>query len=210
MPVIRTIQIRKLACLLSMLIFAALAQAACAETVMTFDELPFQSVNGLSFVGVTFDFTIDGVDSPDAFYNSFGPGGLAAVEDPSLTGDSAGILRIDFDFPTSLLEFGVALNTGDSLTPGVEVELFDTMMQSLGSTALDTTATLPSEGFSEAHFAYSGEPISRVTLDFADHPGSFALDNLVYIVPEPSMLGLLFAAVLVLLSRRLGARHCRL
>jgi hypothetical protein len=72
---------------------------------LTFDELEFQSVDGLSFQGVTFGFQIAGVDSDQAFYHSFGPGSLTYVDDPSLTGDAAAVLRLHFDTPTPLVRF---------------------------------------------------------------------------------------------------------
>src|SRR3990172_3460747 len=95
-------------CRLRLLLFAI---AACwsvadrcaadtaAPTTLTFDEIPFQSVDGLVHAGVSFDFKIGGVDSTEAFYNSFGPGTLTFVDDPSLTGDSTGVLTLDFVVP---------------------------------------------------------------------------------------------------------------
>ena len=153
---------------------------------MTFDELPFQPIDGLSFQGVTFDFQIDGNESLDAYYHSFGPGDLVTVQDPSLTGSSTGILTLDFAVPTPTLQFGAALNTGDPLSPGFVVELFAAPLQSLGTIPVDTTSDTNSLGFSEAQFDYSGTPIARAVIDFADPPGSFAVDNLTYFIPEPS------------------------
>src|SRR5262249_7821398 len=46
---------------------------------LTFDELPFQPVNGLTYQGVTFGFTINGVASTDAHYHGSGPGQLKYV-----------------------------------------------------------------------------------------------------------------------------------
>src|SRR5712692_2441328 len=99
---------------ISLIVCACLAltcpSAAWAQVTLVFDELPFQPVNGVSILGVTFGFTIDGVPSTDANYNSGGPGQITYVQDPSLEGNASGILILDFDVPTPLVQFGVALS----------------------------------------------------------------------------------------------------
>src|SRR6476659_3507480 len=92
---------------------------------LTFGELPFQPIDNLSYNGVTFDFKISGIDSLDANYNSGGPGSTTFVQDPSLEGNSSGVLRMDFATPTPVLDFGVAESTNAALTPGFVVNLFD-------------------------------------------------------------------------------------
>ena len=159
---------------------------------LTFDELPFQPVDGLSFQGVTFGFTVDGSDSTEAYYHSFGPGQLETVQDPSLAGDATGVLTLDFDLPTPDLQFGVALNTADALSPGFRVELFDASLVSIGIISVDTPTAADPLGFSEALFEHSGTPIRRAVIDFADGLSSFGLDNLAYVqIPEPSTVALL-------------------
>jgi hypothetical protein len=154
---------------------------------LSFNELPFQPVDGLHFAGVTFDYKLGGIDSTEAFYNSFGPGMLSHIEDPSLTGDSAGVLTLQFDIPTAVLEFGVALNTATALMPGLSVELFNSEMSSLGITPVGVSPVTGNLGFSENRFIYSGQPIRRAVIDFAHQPGSFALDDLTFlVVPEPT------------------------
>jgi hypothetical protein len=164
------------------------------ETTLTFDELPFQPVDNLSLLGVTFDFKVGGVDSTDAIYGAGGPGTITFVQDPSLEGNAAGILTLDFTEPTSLLNFGVALSTFGSLTPGFTVELFDPALMSLGITPVNTSSLL---SFTEGLFTYSGAPVTRAVIDFNETAaGRFALDNLTFggsqSVPEPtSTLGVL-------------------
>ena len=194
--------IRKITCLLACLI------SLCSQlkaTTITFDEIPFQSVNGLSFERVDYSFQIAGTDSDDAFYASFGPGNLTEISDPSLTGNSAGILTLDFELPTPILEFGVAVNTADSLDPGFSVELFDSNMNSMGTTDVETIAVGNSISFSESKFSYSGSAVSKAIIDFADAQGSFAFDNLVYEVPEPQcgFLAALFLALILSATRRM-------
>jgi hypothetical protein len=179
-------------------VIVLIGTATARATTLTFGEIPFQPVDGLSFRGVTFDFKIGGLNSGDAFYNSYGPGTLTTVDDPSLTGRSTGILTLDFDVATAILRFGAVLNSGDPLSPGFAVELFDADLQSLGTTAVDTLPAGGALGFSEALFEYSGTPVGRAVIDFADDPGNFAIDNLVF-VPEPSTRCLwLLASTLIL------------
>ena len=82
-------------------------------------------MNGLHFSGVTFAFDVGAVPSTDATYGAFGPGSITYVQDPSLEGNSAGRLTLRFDQPTTVLQFGLALSTGGSLSPGARVELFN-------------------------------------------------------------------------------------
>jgi len=168
------------------------AARGASSTTLDFSEIPFQSVDDLTYAGITFDFKIAGADSTEAFYNSFGPGTLSFVDDPSLTGDAAGVLTLDFAVPTSVVEFGLALSTADALSPGFRVELFSPGLISLGELPVDVFPTVGALGFSENRFEDSGTPIARATIRFDHQPGSFALDNLTFLpVPEPSafMLG---------------------
>lgn len=175
--------------------------AAEAQTTLTFDELAPQPVDDLSFMGVTFDFKVNGIDSLDASYSAIGPGAIDLVQDPSLEGTSAGILTLDFDTLISELQFGVSLNTFDFLTPGFTVELFDMDLNSLGVTPVDTA---PLVSFTEGLFSYTGAPVSRAVIDFDESAtGRFAFDNLTFTsvsvepesVPEPAtLLGVLIIA----------------
>jgi hypothetical protein len=146
-------------------------------TVLTFDELPTQPVNGLTFKGVTFGFTVGGVASTDAFYNSANGGQLTYVQDPSLEGNSAGVLTLTFATPTSALRFGIARSTTTTLKPGFTVELFDANGVSIQVTPVNTDPLIL---FSEGQFSYSGTPVKRAVITFNDPTAlRFALDNLV-------------------------------
>ncbi len=162
--------------------------ASAASITLTFDELPPQPVDGLTFAGVTFDFKIGGVDSLDAVYNRTGPGILTYVQDPVLEGNAAGVLTLDFVLPTSFLEFGAALSMDVPLTPGFSVDLYDAALAPLGSFPVDTA---PLVLFSEGLFSHTGIPVSRAVVSFAPGVGRFALDNLTYgAIPEPGSLWL--------------------
>ena len=92
-------------CVVVSLMSAGVSNAA---VTLDFTELPNQPVDGLSYMGVTFGFAIASIPSLDAEYNKGGPGSITFVQDPSLEGNAAGILTLDFATPTSMLEFGVA------------------------------------------------------------------------------------------------------
>lgn len=147
---------------------------------LDFGELPFQAVNGLSFAGVGFTFTVGGLPSTDANYNSGGPGTITYVQVPALEGASAGTLRLDFSLPTRVLSFGVARNTVVPLTPGFTVQVFDSSLMLIGTFPVNTT---PLVTFSEGQFIYPGSTaIKRAVVTF-NSPGTgarFALDNLSY------------------------------
>ena len=175
---------RRFVLLLSLLVllpfaFSAPALAAKPVTTLTFDELPSQPVDGLSFSGVTFGFQIGGVPSADAYYGGSGPGSIAFVQDPSLEGNSGGVLTLTFDQPTTVLEFGIARSCSCTLTPGISVELFKPGAAGR-SRSLITATTSPVVSFSEALFSYSGPAIQTalVTFPSAGLATRFALDNL--------------------------------
>jgi hypothetical protein len=170
---------KKLVSILSLLIVVAWSRAATAAPItLTFAELPFQPVDGLSFMGVTFHFTVQGVPSGDANYDSGGPGTITYVQDPSLEGNAAGTLILDFDTPTPAVQFGVAESSFGPLAAGCTVELFDSTLTSLG---LIDVATASIVSFTESRFSYNGQPISRVAITFnSDAAARFALDNLTF------------------------------
>jgi hypothetical protein len=149
-----------------------------AAVTLTFDELPTQAVNGLSYNGITFGFKVGGYSSTDAVYNGIGPENLVYLDDPTLEGTTAGILTLDFDKPTDLLKFGVALNSYYTETPAYLVKLYDSSSTLIGSFLENTS---PLFRWSEGQFIYSGAEISRVIISFNQEAASrFALDNLTY------------------------------
>src|SRR5260370_4834009 len=76
-----------------------------ATQTLTFDEVPFVPVNNLTFMGVTFQFQVNGIPSTHAHYNAFGPGKIIYVQDPSLEGHAPRTLLLDFAKPTPFLSF---------------------------------------------------------------------------------------------------------
>ncbi len=169
---------------LAVLMSAGTVQAA---STLTFDELPLQSVDGLSYEGVTFGFAVDGSPSTDAYYGAIGPGTLTYLQGRSLEGNARGILTLDFASPTNLLEFGIVLNTRGSVTGAYTVELFD---KSLGSIGIMSENTNPLIYWSEGKFSYSGTLVSRAVIDFNEqHARRFAIDNLsTNTIPAPGAI----------------------
>ena len=187
-------------CILALLISAGTADAAAT---LTFDELPYQSVNGLSHKGVTFGFNIEGSPSSDAYYNAIGPGTLTYIQDTSLEGNAQGTLTLDFDSPINKLEFGIALNTRRPVYQAYEVKLFD---ESLALLAALNNSTNPLVYWSEGKFSYNGKAISRAVVDFNQcYARRFAIDNLATnTIPAPGalLLGGLGAGCVGWLRRR--------
>jgi len=164
--------------------------AANAAFTLTFNELPTQPVNGLSYMGITFGFKVGGSPSTDAVYNAIGPGTLTYLQDPTLEGTTAGILTLDFATPTDQLQFGAALNSYYAATPGYVVRLYDPSYLLIGVYSGNTS---PLVLWSEGQFTYSGTPVSRAAIGFNDRVASrFALDNLtinpVSAVPAPGAI----------------------
>jgi hypothetical protein len=190
-------------CILLVLMSAGAANAA---VTLTFDELPTQPVDGLSYMGVTFGFKVDGSPSTDAVYNGIGPGNLTYLQDPTLEGTSAGILTLDFSAPTDLLEFGVALNSYFDTALAYVVKLYDSSYALSGTFIGDTS---PLVLWSEGLFTYSGAPVSRAVISFNEQAGSrFAIDNLTFnpgnTIPAPGavLLGSIGLGLVNWLRRR--------
>src|SRR4030042_1041498 len=94
----RVMIMKKLVAICILLVLMSTGAANAAFT-LTFDELPTQSVDGLSYNGITFGFKVGGNPSTDATYNAIGPGTLTYLQDPTLEGTPAGILILDFATP---------------------------------------------------------------------------------------------------------------
>jgi len=186
-----------------MLVLLVSAGTADAAATLTFDELPYQSVDGLSYKGVTFGFSVDGSPSSDAYYNAIGPGTLVYVQDKTLEGDAGGTLTLDFSAPTDTLEFGIAFNTRMPVSEAYSVELFDQSLTWVGTLNNDA---YPLVYWSEGKFSYHGTPIGRAVVNFNQYyAGRFAMDNLATnAIPAPGaiLLGSLGAGCIGWLRRR--------
>jgi hypothetical protein len=165
-----------LAVAVAVLLAPGSALAAKQTVTLRFDELSTRPANGVSINDLTFRYDIGGAPSTDATYNAFGPGSITYVQDPSLEGSTSGRLTLVFDRPTGSLDFGLALSTFGSLTPGATVQLFNPGGHSRGVVALNTSSIL---SFTEGRFTYSGGAIGRAVITFnSTFAARFALDNL--------------------------------
>ena len=189
-------------CVLALLMSAGAAEAT---TTLTFDELSTKPVDGLSYNGVKFGFTVGDSPSTDALYNSIGPGDLIYLQGAVLEGTTSGTLTVDFASPTSLLQFGISLNSFDPETAAYKVQLFDTSLTSIGIFTRDTS---PLNLWTEDLFSYSGTLISRAVINFNELLADrFAIDNLTYntnSIPAPGaiLLGSIGASLVGWLRRR--------
>lgn len=199
-----------------------IASAQTSEVLLEFDPIEIGAstpvpANGVMVSGVGFTFTEAGVPSTAAEYGASGPGALVYVDGAVLGGPAGGTLTIDFGAPTALVEFGVALNTIGSVSPGFSVEIFDESLVSIGQVDVDT-ATLV--GFSEGQFLHTGVPLSRVVVTFdttfSQIGGNreFAFDQLRFEVPDEPMpavpsLGAVAAVTLVIFLLAMGLRGMR-
>jgi hypothetical protein len=158
---------------LGLALLPASASAAKRTVTLTFDELSFQPVDGVTINGLTFGFS-----GGDATYGAFGPGSIVNVQDPSLEGSAFGTLRLTFARPTNVLEFGLALNTFGSLTPGATVALYNPGGHLRRVIGVNTSELV---SFTEGRFAYSGGAIGSAVITFNSSAASrFALDNLTF------------------------------
>ena len=175
--------------------------AHASPITLTFDEVSTPVPGGVTALGVTFSLEVGMAPSGDLTYGHAGLGDLTYVMGKVLEGDANGVLTIDFSQPTTIVEFGLALNTVTAPDfHAADVELFDGALMSLGVTPLLTTNLI---FFTEGLFSYSGPAVERVVIDFDDAipalPPRFALDNLTIengvSAPEPTPLVLLAVAL---------------
>jgi peptidoglycan/xylan/chitin deacetylase (PgdA/CDA1 family) len=155
---------------------AALNVASDPAVALTFDEIPFQAADGLTFGGVTFGFTVGSIPSSDAHYNSTDgpePGTTSYLDNHVLEGSAFGVLTLDFGQPVNVLGFGVAMDTDSVVPAGVTVQLF----RPAGPPITVVMDVAPVLRFSEARFAYAGESINRAVLSFDATTGTCASEG---------------------------------
>ena len=169
---------------------------------LDFSELPMQSVDGLSYRGVTFGFTVGGSSSADARYAyNAGIGGLVQnpnLTDPVLEGTTAGTLTLVFTRPTPFLRFDLALAfVGDG---GFTVDLTGPGSPTASTTTTTTSLVVLSEGTFNYDNTLMGPPgalISQAVITFNPTTTRFALDNLSYDAPEPGTWLMLTSGLLL-------------
>jgi hypothetical protein len=191
--------------------FATVGQAGIVT--IDFSELPVRSVDGLSYGGVAFQFTVGGNSSSDAEFPSTPgiAGFVSLLTEPVLQGDSGGVLTMTFNAPTSFLQFDVAILDVNPATVVVHLTGNPAPTASI-DLPIFVQAGCPPSGcaLSEGRFTYdnsvNGPPgalIQTATISFPTGT-RFAFDNLTFnvadtAVPEPGTIlllggGLIFVA----------------
>lgn len=117
--------------------------------LLTFDEPEFSPpgpIDGKTVQGVTFSFTVDGVQSTDAAVGlSTGPGTTPLVTPPIIEGDAAGLLVLIFEPPVNSVNFDFGLDTFlEDIDDASTISIFDENDNLLGTASAD--AIVP-EGF---------------------------------------------------------------
>ncbi len=178
----------------------ALTSTIAKASTITMDELPSQSLNGVSLNGVTFSTT-----DTDAIFGGLTFGNGAFVESSASYGRNAYDLTLDFSVATSFLNFGFALSeTGSPGNDGVTVELFDSVSNSLGIFTALTSGLTPTYSYEEGLFSANVGGIAKAVISFGYLNGtskSWGLDNIEYgvsVVPLPSALPLYGAGIAVM------------
>jgi hypothetical protein len=163
------------AALLVLLVTAG--RAAGAEALITADELPPQSADGLHLKGVTFGFEQEGQGFGGAFFGDTGPGLGAFVQTPIISVVSqsgSGALVMEFDIPTPNLQFGVVVSTNQPLPEGATVVLVDEHEDLIDIIPLTTSVYYR---YSEGLFNYSGPPV-KFAVVYSEASSLFGVDNL--------------------------------
>lgn len=170
------------AALLFLLVTAG--RAAGAETLITADELPYQSADGLHLKGVTFGFEQEGQGFGGAFFGDSGPGLGAFVQTPIISVVSqsgTGALTMEFDTPTPNLQFGVVVPSNQTLPEGAIVILVDEHEDLIDIIPLTTSVYYR---YSEGLFNYSGTPV-KFAIVYSEASTLFGVDNLRFGTLDP-------------------------
>jgi hypothetical protein len=176
------------AVLASLLLLLCATTAMATTVTLTMNEVPNQSIHNLTVTksGVSFTFT---EPTNTLLYNSFGPGSVTYVQDPSIQGLPIRPFSVAFSEPVDFIQFGLAELAFSPLT-GASVLLSNGTVIPFALTLLDP---LP-----EGQFTYSGVPVTGFTLTPAPGGLAMAFDNLTVntlSVPEPASLSFLIVGM---------------
>jgi hypothetical protein len=100
------------------------------------------------------------------------------VQDPSLEGNSAGVLALTFDQPTTVLEFGIPRSCIYTLTQASGSSCSNPGLQA--ARPVTRRPTSPFVSFSKALFSYSGPAVHAAVITFpsSGFAPRIALDDL--------------------------------
>lgn len=185
----------------------ALEWGAMASTItLTMDEVSSRPINGLTVARGGESFTFSN-PSQTLFYNSFGPGHVTFVQDPSIQG-STSPFGIAFSVPVDSIRFGLAELSATPQMPLAQVSLFFNSNAPFATISFNSSLTDP---FAEGQFNFAGRPVTNILITPNAGPPALAFDNLsVDAIPEPSTFFMLVGAATVAglgLFRRRRARR---
>lgn len=157
------------------------AFAAMPAFVETYD-VPTTPCEGLILDGVAYAFTVAGAPSLDCGAGTgIGPGITNDINAPNIEGNSAGVLHLTFDHPTTEVDFGIAQDIFSPPNNSVTINLYRPGVGLLRQELSLTTTNDPD--FLGGHFTYRGPAVKSVTIQFPGDFSRFALDNLSYFRP---------------------------
>jgi hypothetical protein len=167
------------------------ASAMAATVTLTMDEVGTQLINGLTVTKGGEGFTFSN-PSQTLYYDSFGPGIVTYVQDPTIQG-SLSSFSVAYSNPVYSIQFGLAESAVTPLT-GARVSLFNGVTPT-GNFLFDLPLVDP---YAEGRFSWSGGPVTSMTVDPAAGPQALAFDNLTVNlspVPEPSTYAMMLAGL---------------
>jgi hypothetical protein len=169
--------------------------------LLTFDELPTQSVTTLQLNGVTLQAFASGV-----IYNGSISGTAANVDGSALVFATGASAVFTFDVPIFAMEFDLASPVGSDSIPPIPPPVIFLFTEDNQGFAQYQVPFITGAGLYEHHFSHAGTtPIKHVLVSAGFHI-PMALDNFAYSVPEQAdtlaLLALALAA-LIPLSQRL-------
>lgn len=153
----------------------------------TYDNPRDVVCEGLNLNGVMYSFTINGEpagDAGDCIAGILsGPGETNNINPPNMLGNTAGVLHLRFEVPTTEFGFGVAVGIA---TPHPEGDIVIISLNRPGIGLLQEEVILepnPDPFFPGGRFDYSGPAIRTVTIQFRTGSTRFAIDNVEYFSP---------------------------
>ena len=169
------------------------------STLITFDGLTDGTeVNGLTFDGVSFTYTVAGSPLNGAVDIDGGPGVTNNITPPNIVsvGNNSGTLTLTLHSEENLFGYGFAILSGVVVPNATTISLFD------GATPVGSLAYSgsPDPSFTGGFAGIDSTlPFNRVALTFnATAAPAFAVDNIRFAaapVPEPSTTWLLAAGL---------------
>jgi hypothetical protein len=176
-----------------------ISKAQAGPVVIDFGPTPTDApIDGQTFNGVTFHFTVGGLPSNNATLDT-GPGNTNNITVANIEGspNAGAVLSLSFPTPQTRLGYGYAINANGSVADATTVRLFDASNHLVG--------TLSASGDSDPIFTggflgvQSDVPFVRADVTFNSVGGfaeAFAFDDVRFqsglaTVPEPGTLALL-------------------